>query len=70
MSRKEEFHLGRLGPGVYEGNGYRVAKVPEKRVWNLHYPGHDGQPQFHPDDSYNDFRSAKEDARDHWEKNR
>ena len=70
MSRKGEFHLGRLGPGVYEGHGYRVSKHPEERLWLLHYPGSDGQPQSRADDVYSDLRSAKYDAQSHWEDNR
>ena len=70
MSRNEEFHLGRRGPGWYEGHGYLIARHDNGREWNIHYPGNDGQPLGRADDVVGSLATAKEWSRAHWEENR
>lgn len=70
MSRSEEFHLGRRGPGWYEGHGYMITRHDNGKEWNIHYPGNDGQPLSSADDVVPSLAMAKDWASSHWDENR
>jgi len=70
MSRNEEFHLGRKGPGWYEGHGYMIARREGQRLWDIHYPNAQGEYSRFPEDTVGDLSTAKQWARKHWENNR
>ncbi len=70
MSRKDEFHMGRRGPGWYEGSGYMITRHDNGKEWNIHYPDANGEPSMSADDVVSHLSTAKEWARGHWEDNR
>lgn len=66
----KDFHLGRRGPGWYEGHGYMIERHENGREWNIHYPDTNGEPRAAADDVVGTLSTAKDWARSHWEENR